>query len=308
MSDEATRVWFSERVHALQDEICDHLREVDPGFRVREDLYERADHRGEPGGGGRTRAVSGDVFEGGGVNVSEVHGALDPGFVRDLGGQEDDRLWAAGISLILHPRNPRVPTVHMNFRMLSLGDRIWFGGGADLTPYFPYEEDFSSFHRVWRDATAPLGTWRAWKERCDAYFVNAHRGGEMRGVGGIFFDHWRRGTVDEDARSVVALSRAFLPSYLPIVRRRMNEPYTAEDEVFMLHRRGRYVEFNLLHDRGTVFGLRSGGRTESILVSLPPRVRFAYDWSPEPGSPHAVMMGYYRPQDWVPEAETPSAG
>lgn len=290
---------FAAHVVGLQARICDALREVDPGLRIVEDPYTRVDAAGDPGGGGLTRALSGDLFEGGGVNTSEVWGALDPGVARDLGGEADARMWAAGISLILHPRNPRVPTTHMNFRMIRLGDAVWFGGGADLTPYWPHVEDFRHFHATWRDATAPLGTYAEWKATCDSYFTNTHRDGEMRGVGGVFFDRWRRGGVAEDRVAVQALSEAFLPSYLPIARQRAHEPFTPADEAFMLLRRGRYVEFNLLHDRGTRFGLRSNGRTASILVSLPPRVTFAYQDAPEPGSPHAEMMRYYRPHAWV---------
>ncbi len=294
---------FHRAVLDLQDRIVEALQARDPGLEVVEDPYRRTDHAGDPGGGGRTRALRGTVIEAGGVNVSAVYGALDPRFAEQLGGAGDDRLWAAGISLILHPRNPRVPTVHMNFRMIALGDRTWFGGGADLTPFYPHEGDFRHFHRTWRDATAPLGTWDAWKAACDAYFVNAHRDGEMRGIGGVFFDHWRRGTLAEDADTVLALSEHFLPSYLPILDARKDEAFDADDEAFMLFRRGRYVEFNLLHDRGTVFGLRSNGRTDSILVSLPPRVTFGYRWAPASGSVHARMMDGYRPRDWLdPEA------
>lgn len=290
---------FASHVWDLQDRICAKLVELDPGLRIQEDGYERLDHEGHPGGGGRTRALDGELFEGGGVNVSEVWGAMDPQFAEQLGGEGDARLWAAGISLILHPANPRVPTVHMNFRMITLGGETWFGGGADLTPYFPHEEDFRHFHGVWRDACASLDTYAEWKAWCDRYFVNHHRDGEMRGVGGVFFDRWRRGSVEDDAEAIKALSESFLASYVPIVRTRMGERYTQADEDFMLYRRGRYVEFNLLHDRGTTFGLRTGGRTESILVSLPPRVRYAYRWAPHEGTPHARMATYYRPIDWT---------
>lgn len=290
---------FADHVWDLQDRICEALAKVDPGLLIAEDTYERLDFKGHPGGGGRTRALRGEIFEGGGVNVSEVWGALDSAFAEQLGGQADDRLWAAGISLILHPVNPRVPTVHMNFRMITLGEQAWFGGGADLTPYYPHGEDFRHFHGVWRDATESLGTYASWKAWCDEYFVNHHRDGEMRGVGGIFFDRWRDGELEADAMAVMALSEHFVPSYLPLVRSRMEEAWDEDDKAFMLHRRGRYVEFNLLHDRGTTFGLRTGGRTDSILVSLPPRVRFDYRWAPAEGTPHALMNSWYRPIDWV---------
>lgn len=296
---DAVRSAHHAHVLDLQDRIVAALHHLDPGLTVVEEAWTRTDHVGQPGGGGRTRALTGDVIENGGVNVSCVHGALDPAFATQLGGAADDPLWAAGISLILHPRNPRVPTTHANFRMVSVGDRVWFGGGADLTPYYPHTEDFRHFHQVWRDATEPLGTWEAWKAWCDRYFTNPHREGEMRGVGGIFFDHWSTGDLEADAREVRRLSESFLPSWLPIAERRVHEPFSEADEQFMLHRRGRYVEFNLLHDRGTKFGLQTKGRTASILVSLPARVQFGYNWAPPPNTVHAGMMAHYWPRDWV---------
>jgi coproporphyrinogen III oxidase len=293
------RARWRAHVWGLQDVIVDALVGLDPALVVTEDVWSRDDHAGEPGGGGRTRVLRGDVFESGGVNVSEVFGAIEPSFAAQLGAAPTDPLWAAGISLILHPRNPRVPTVHANFRFLSLGDRHHFGGGADLTPYYPHRDDFSAFHRHWREALAPLGTWDAWKAWCDGYFANAHRGGEMRGVGGFFFDHWRRDDLVADLAAVEDLSRAFLGAYVPIVARRKDEAFTPEDEAFMLWRHGRYVEFNLLHDRGTLFGLRTNGRTDSILVSLPARATFAYRPTFPDGSPQAEMMTLYWPQDWA---------
>ncbi len=299
MAHEDTKEWFYRHVQDLQDRIVAEMKALDPALSVNEDVWERRDHAGEPGGGGRTRALTGEVFENAGVNVSCVYGALDPAFASKLGGTGDEKLWAAGISLILHPRNPRVPTVHANFRMVSVGDEVWFGGGADLTPYYPNTEDFTAFHRSWKDALADLGTYPEWKAWCDRYFCNHHRADEMRGIGGVFFDRFRQGTVEEDARTVAALSENFIPSYFPIAARRVDEAYTPEDEEFMLYRRGRYVEFNLLHDRGTQFGLRTNGRTESILISLPARVRFGYRWTPAEGTPHAEMMENYWPKDWA---------
>lgn len=291
---------FHERVLRLQDHITEALVALDPTVRLTEDLWTREDAEGAPGGGGRTRVFAdGGVIENAGVNTSRVEGALEEAFVRQLGGQPGDRLFAAGISLIVHPRSPRVPTTHANFRMVQVGERVWFGGGADLTPYHPHFDDFRHFHGTWRDACAPLGTYETWKAWCDRYFTNTHRDGEMRGVGGVFFDSWRRGTIAEDAAVVGALGAAFLPSWLPIALRRKDEPWTEAEETFMLYRRGRYVEFNLLHDRGTQFGLRTNGRTDSILVSLPARVRFGYRWEPEAGTPQAEMMPCYRPRDWV---------
>ncbi len=291
---------FHAGVAALQERITAAVVALDPALSVVEDLWSRVDAEGAPGGGGRTRVVAnGEVFESGGINTSAVFGALDPAFAAQLGGSPHDRLFAAGISLILHPRSPRVPTTHANFRMVQVGERAWFGGGADLTPYHPHLDDFRHFHRTWRDATAPLGTFEAWKAWCDRYFSNTHRGGEMRGVGGVFFDHWRLGELHDDAATVLSLGEQFLPSYLPIVERRRHESWTEAEEAFMLYRRGRYVEFNLLHDRGTHFGLKTNGRTESILVSLPPRVRFGYQWAPPAGTPQAEMLPLYWPHDWT---------
>lgn len=290
---------FYSHVGDLQDRITRALHDLDPALTVTEDLWERNDAVGAPGGGGRTRAFQGDVIENAGVNVSCVFGQVDPAFAERVGGEGDPVMWAAGISLIIHPRNPRVPTVHANFRRIEMGNRRWYGGGADLTPYFPNTADFTHFHSTWEKATRGLGTFAAWKEWCDRYFVNHHRDGEMRGVGGIFFDKFNQGDDDADADTVMGLSESFLPSWLPIAKRRLNEPFTDADVDFQLHRRGRYVEFNLLHDRGTSFGLRSGGRTESILISLPARVRFAYNYRPAEGSPHEEMLTYYRPHDWT---------
>lgn len=299
---------FHERVRALQERVTDAVRGLDPTVRLVEDAWTRLDAAGEPGGGGRTRVlVDGELVESGGVNTSAVWGALDEAFVRQLGGRPGDRLFAAGLSLILHPRNPRVPTTHANFRVVAVGERTWFGGGADLTPFYPHADDVVHFHRTWAEACAPLGTYPAWKAWCDRYFTNTHRDGEMRGVGGVFFDHWRQGDLADDAATVLRLSDAFLPSWLPIAERRAHEPYTPEDEAFMLHRRGRYVEFNLLHDRGTHFGLKTNGRTDSILVSLPARVAWTYRFAPPPGSPHAEVTTWYRPRDWWPPGAPPPA-
>lgn len=292
---------FHEHVLDLQQQITDRMFEMDPSLReeggLNEDLWERRDYDGNPGGGGRTRAFSGKLFENAGVNVSLVHGTVDPKFAQSIGGT-DNNMWAAGISLIIHPRNPKVPTVHANFRMIQAGEKFWFGGGADLTPFYPNEEDFRYFHQVWKDACEPYGTYKAWKKTCDEYFVNAHRDGEMRGIGGIFFDHFNTGDTQKDAAMVKDVSKSFIKSYFPIVEKRMNDSYSEQDEDFQLHRRGRYVEFNLLHDRGTAFGLKSNGRTDSILISLPARCRFTYRYQPEAGSPQEKMMSYYRPQEW----------
>jgi coproporphyrinogen III oxidase len=299
--NEALKNRFAQYVMELQDEITATMQQYDPSLKLQEDLWKRTDYAGNPGGGGRTRAFQGEVFENAGVNTSLVMGQVDPQFASRIGAQGGDEafMWATGISLILHPRNPRVPTTHANFRMIQAGNKLWFGGGADLTPYYPHTEDFSFFHRVWKEACAPYGVYESMKETCDQYFVNKHREGEMRGVGGIFFDHFNSGDLEADFAMVTKLAKAFIPSYFPLVEKRKDESFTPEDEDFMLYRRGRYVEFNLLHDRGTHFGLQSNGRTESILISLPARCRFAYQYAPSSGSVHEVMMSYYWPKDWA---------
>lgn len=294
---EAIKADFHEHVLDLQQQITDRMHKMDEGLELNEDMWERRDYDGNPGGGGRTRAFSGKLFENAGVNVSLVHGTVDPKFAQSIGGTNNN-MWAAGISLIIHPRNPKVPTVHANFRMIQAGEKFWFGGGADLTPFYPIEEDFHYFHQIWKDACEPYGTYAAWKKTCDEYFVNHHREGEMRGIGGIFFDHFNTGDTEKDAAMVKDVSQSFIKSYFPIVEKRLNESYTEQDEDFQLYRRGRYVEFNLLHDRGTAFGLKSNGRTDSILISLPARCRFTYRYQPEPGSPQEKMLKYYRPQEW----------
>lgn len=294
---EAKKNDFHQYVKDLQDLITKALFSVDPKLSLEEDLWERKDHKGNPGGGGITRAFSGDVIENAGVNTSKVFGAIDPAFAGRLGGTGDE-MWAAGISLIIHPKNPRVPTVHANFRMIQAGERFWFGGGADLTPYYPYEEDFQYFHSIWKKALTPYGVYEDMKKECDKYFVNTHRGGEMRGVGGFFYDHYNTNDLEKDFAMVKDISSNFINSYFPIVEKRKDEAYTEADEDFQLHRRGRYVEFNLLHDRGTMFGLKTNGRTDSILISLPARAKFTYKYKPAAGSVHEKMMEYYFPREW----------
>ena len=295
---------FTEHVQALQVEIIDKMRQIDPNLVVNEDEWSRKDRAGNPGGGGKTCSLSGSVFENAGVNTSIVYGEMDPKFGRQIlretnheGDERQYKMWASGISLILHPYNPRVPTVHANFRMIQVNDKFWFGGGADLTPYYPNIEDFSFFHQVWKMASAD--DYPKWKKTCDEYFVNHHRSGEMRGVGGIFFDHYNSGDTKTDFEKIVHVSKHFNESYFPIVERRHNETYSEEDVDFQLHRRGRYVEFNLLHDRGTTFGLKTNGRTDSILISLPGRCKFSYAYQPKKDSIHEKMMENYFPKNWV---------
>lgn len=287
---------FSDHVKLLQNQITERMNALDPSLKMTEDNWKRSDFEEKPGGGGITRAFQGDIFENAGVNTSEIHGAINPEFAKKLKG-ESNQLWAAGISLIFHPRNPRVPTVHANFRMIHQGDKFWFGGGADLTPFYPHEEDFKHFHGVWKEAAGKDYEWM--KKECDEYFVNKHRGGEMRGVGGIFYDHYNSGDLEQDFSMVKGLSEKFIESYFPIAQKRIEEKFTEEDEDFQLHRRGRYVEFNLLHDRGTLFGLKTNGRTDSILISLPGRCKFTYKYAPKEGSPYGKMMEYYYPRNWA---------
>jgi coproporphyrinogen III oxidase len=278
----------------LQDEICAALERTDGDGRFREDLWQRAG-----GGGGRTRVLeAGAVFEKAGVNFSEVAGEL-PAEIASHSPGSGQAFRATGISLVLHPRSPMIPTVHANFRCLEKGEAIWFGGGADLTPYYPWREDVVHFHRALRAACDRHdgGYYARFKQACDEYFYLPHRG-EARGVGGIFFDYLA-GDLDAVFAFVRDAGSSFLPAYLPIVERRRAEPWGEREREFQLFRRGRYVEFNLLHDRGTVFGLKTGGRIESILMSLPPLVRWRYDWVPEAGSREAGLAAYLQPTDWL---------
>jgi coproporphyrinogen III oxidase len=281
----------------LQDRIVTALEALD-GSRFREDSWQR-----EGGGGGRTRVlIDGPIFEKAGVNFSDVHGRMSEEFARQVPG-EGREFTACGISLVVHPRSPMVPTVHANFRFLTKGEKQWFGGGADLTPYYPYREDVIHFHRVLRDACVrcqPPIDYARFKKWCDEYFFLPHRN-EPRGVGGIFFDYLE-GDVERLFAFVRDCGDAFLPAYLPIAERRKNEQYTERERFFQEFRRGRYAEFNLIYDRGTLFGLRTGGRTESILMSLPPVVRWRYDHRPEPGTREAELYELYlKPRDWAGE-------
>ncbi len=282
----------------LQERICAALTQADGKGAFREDNWKR-----EAGGGGRTRIISeGAVFEKGGVNFSEVAGEMSPEFAAQIPG-EGRAFTATGISLVLHPGNPFVPTVHANFRYLTKGAKEWFGGGADLTPYYPYREDVIHFHRAWKTACerhAQVVDYRRLKKWCDEYFFLPHRG-EARGVGGIFFDYLE-GNWDAAFAFVREAGEAFLGAYLPIVQRRCNQPYTEHQKRFQEFRRGRYVEFNLLYDRGTLFGLKTGGRVESILMSLPPAARWIYDFPVEAGSAEARLLEeFLQPRDWADE-------
>jgi coproporphyrinogen III oxidase len=296
---------------ALQDTICAALENEDGATTFREDAWTRSEEAGEAaglGGGGRTRVLEdGAVFEQAGVNFSHVRGAsLPPSATASRPELEGRSFEAIGVSLVIHPRNPHVPTSHANVRFFAAekaGEAPvwWFGGGYDLTPYYPVVEDIVAWHRVARDACAPFGEtvyphFKAW---CDRYFYLKHRG-EARGVGGLFFDDLSEGGFERCFALLQAVGDSYLDAYLPIVRRRKDTPWTEAQREFQLYRRGRYVEFNLVYDRGTLFGLQSGGRTESILMSMPPVVRWRYDWHPEPGSPEErLYRDFLRPRDWA---------
>ena len=283
----------------LQDDICDALTRADGGTAFREDAWDRPG-----GGGGRSRVIdNGTIFEKGGVNFSEVFGEMDPKFASQLPGTGTN-FTATGLSLVLHPRSPHIPTVHMNYRYLTKGDRSWFGGGADLTPYYPVREDVVHFHQTLKDVCdrhPAVANYDAMKKACDEYFFITHRN-EPRGVGGLFFDNLE--SHPELAFSFVRdAGRAFLDAYLPIVERRKAMIWTNEERQFQEYRRGRYVEFNLIYDRGTLFGLKTAGRIESILMSLPPVVRYVYDYQPAPGSREAELTSFWLTgKDWLKES------
>ena len=287
----------------LQDRICAAVEAEDGVSRFAEDSWERPE-----GGGGRSRVLSeGSVFEQAGVGFSHVFGSGLPASATaqrpDLAGRSFEAL---GVSLVFHPRNPYAPTTHMNVRFFLAekpgADPVWwFGGGFDLTPYYGFEEDAVHFHRAARAACEPFGPdiYPRYKRWCDEYFFLRHRG-EPRGIGGLFFDDLHEWGFDRCFAFQRSVGDHLLPAYLPILRRRKDMPYGERERDFQLYRRGRYVEFNLVWDRGTLFGLQSGGRTESILMSLPPLVRWRYGWTPEPGTPEARLYeDFLRPRDWV---------
>lgn len=288
----------------LQDTICTAIETIDGEASFRRDAWQRPE-----GGGGESRVLrDGAVFEQAGVNFSHVMGARLPPAASAQRPELAGASWiATGVSLVMHPRNPYIPTTHANVRFFSAispdATAWWFGGGFDLTPYYPFDEDVLHWHRVARDACEPFGddVYARHKEWCDRYFFLKHRN-ETRGVGGLFFDDLSEWGFDRCFAYQRSVGDNFLGAYMPIVAQRKDMPYGDRERQFQLYRRGRYVEFNLVYDRGTSFGLQSGGRTESILMSLPPLVRWEYDWHPEPGSPEARLYSdYLRPRDWLNE-------
>jgi coproporphyrinogen III oxidase len=302
----STREQFTQHIHSLQDTICCALEEADGVAEFFSDRWERPG-----GGGGDTRVMSGGrIFEKGGVNTSVVHGELSPQAAHQLKVQGTS-FFACGLSLVIHPHNPFVPTVHANWRYFELYDDkgtildAWFGGGTDLTPYYLFDEDVVHFHAVQKKCCDGFdeALYPKFKSQCDTYFSNHHRGEERRGVGGIFFDHCRT-DVTHDLEFWKNFTNAngnvFTEGYLPIVKRRKDTPFTSAHKYWQEIRRGRYVEFNLLHDRGTLFGIKTNGRTESILMSLPPTVRFDYDYQPASGSEEEKLLNVLKePASWV---------
>lgn len=298
---------FEEYISELQNSICRAIEKMDGKEKFKEDVWQR-----EGGGGGVTRVISnGNVFEKGGVNRSAVFGEVTPALKLQLKTENGKSFFATGISLVIHPLNPMVPTVHANFRYFELYDQnknkidCWFGGGADLTPYYLFEEDAIHFHQTFKNACDQFDKsfYPKFKLQCDDYFNNTHRGNERRGVGGIFYDYLRPNEIQPEdflLKFSQACGNAFVNAYLPIVEKRKNLSFTDEQVKWQELRRGRYVEFNLIHDRGTIFGLKSNGRTESILMSLPPRVRFEYNDKPKEGSREEKLIKVLKqPKGWV---------
>ncbi|CAA9524949.1 MAG: Coproporphyrinogen III oxidase, aerobic [uncultured Segetibacter sp.] len=301
----------------LQNDICNALEKCDGKAKFIEDAWSR-----DEGGGGKTRVISnGNVFEKGGVNTSVVYGNVTDAMRTQL--KIDGESWfACGISLVIHPHNPFVPTVHANYRMFELYDNSfpvgggeegvvidrWFGGGTDLTPYYLFEEDATHFHQTYKNVCDDFDAsfYSNFKAECDNYFVNWHRNKERRGIGGIFYDY-KRPTENKDVHFWIDLAKscgyAFVHSYIPIAEKRKSTPFGAEHKHWQEIRRGRYTEFNLVHDRGTLFGLKTNGRIESILMSLPPTVRFEYNYQPQPGSEEDKLLeACLHPKEWLTTA------
>ncbi len=296
---------FLRYIENLQDVICAALEKSDGKAKFHEDLWDRPE-----GGGGRTRVIeNGKVFEKGGVNISAVHGKL-PEAMRQLFNVDEADFFACGLSLVIHPKNPMVPTVHANWRYFEMYDQKgnvidqWFGGGQDLTPYYLFEEDARHFHQVCKNACDKHNSefYPKYKEQCDRYFRNTHRN-EARGIGGLFFDYCKATqsmAMENWYDFVTEVGNSFTEAYIPIVEKRKQIPYLDEQRTWQEIRRGRYVEFNLVHDKGTLFGLKTNGRIESILMSLPPHVQWVYGHHPEPGSEEEKLLKVLeKPVEWV---------
>ena len=296
---------FYNYILGLQDEITSKLEEVDGNAKFQEDLWERPE-----GGGGRTRVLDdGDVFEKAGVNISAIKGSLPESLQKQFKVNEGD-FFACGLSIVIHPKNPFIPTIHANWRYFEMynskGEIVtsWFGGGQDLTPYYFFKEDVIHFHKNCKkvcDKYSP-DFYNEFKESCDNYFWNTHRN-ESRGVGGLFFDYLKETndfSIKDRFNFVCEVGDNFLQSYLPIINARKNTPFSKDNRRWQEIRRGRYVEFNLVHDRGTLFGLKTNGRIESILMSLPPKVQWKYNYLPIKGSKEAELLDVLsKPIDWL---------
>ena len=295
----------SEYLQTLQESICNALSEID-GCQFEQDVWTRDE--GPLGGGGKTRVLAeGKYIEKGGVNFSHVTGdALPPSATAARPELEGRSYRAMGVSLVIHPRNPYAPTSHANVRLFvaekpGAEPVWWFGGGYDLTPYYGFEEDCQHWHQTAFNACQPFGeeVYGRYKEWCDDYFYLKHRQ-EPRGIGGLFFDDLNEMGFEKSFEFMRAVGDSYLEAYLPIFNRRKDQPFGEKERAFQAYRRGRYVEFNLVFDRGTIFGLQSGGRTESILMSLPPKVEWHYNWQPDKGSPEAKLYSnFLRPRDWL---------
>lgn len=296
---------FFKYIHELQDTITSKLEKVDGKATFKEDIWKRPE-----GGGGRTRVIeNGHVFEKGGVNISGVYGKL-PESMQKYFGVDDANFFACGLSLVLHPKNPMAPTVHANWRYFEMYDiegnimDQWFGGGQDLTPYYLFNDDAKHFHQTCKNACDKHNTefYPKYKARCDEYFYNTHRN-EGRGIGGLFFDYCKASntmTMENWYSFVTQVGNSFLEAYIPIVEKRKDLPFTDAQRKWQEIRRGRYVEFNLVHDKGTLFGLKTNGRIESILMSLPPHVQWVYDHHPEAGSEEEKLIKVLQnPIDWA---------
>jgi coproporphyrinogen III oxidase len=296
---------FYTYIQQLQDTITSKLEAVDGVAKFKEDLWDRPE-----GGGGRSRVIeNGAVFEKGGVNISAVHGAL-PKSMQNYFGVQDADFFACGLSLVIHPKNPMVPTVHANWRYFEMYDKQgklvdqWFGGGQDLTPYYLFDEDAKHFHTVCKQACDKHHPdfYTNYKAKCDDYFWNTHRN-EARGVGGLFYDYCKATdnmSMEDWYNFETEVGNSFLEAYIPVVEKRMDMPYAKEQRDWQEIRRGRYVEFNLVHDKGTLFGLKTNGRIESILMSLPPHVQWVYNHHPEKGSEEERLLKVLeKPRDWV---------